>query len=160
MPWSVPWRVQKIEASIAEEVESKELSNFETSVKFDLSHLVTTGVLSVPFSLSIRCNSRKIRIQQRRILSRWKPRHETLFKRRSHNYLRAAGEQAGIPNVIPMEMAPDQTTNALIIHASFLENLIDVLLDPQAGGLVFYIVEEGTGPFPPVRRIISMCLPI
>lgn len=62
MPGSMPWRVQKVEASIAEEVEGREVSNFEVPVEFDLSHLMTTESLSASFSLSIRYNSRKVRI--------------------------------------------------------------------------------------------------
>lgn len=54
MTRSVPWRVQKVEASIAEEVESREISNFEIPVEFDLSHLMTTEVLSVSLSFPIQ----------------------------------------------------------------------------------------------------------
>lgn len=68
-------------------------------------------------------------MQQRRILPSRVPRHEAFFERRSHNNLRATREQTRITNVIPMEMAPDQTTDALIIDSSFLENFVDVLLD-------------------------------
>ena len=46
MTRSVPWRVEKVEASIAEEVEGREYSNFEVPVEFDLSHLMTTESLS------------------------------------------------------------------------------------------------------------------